>query len=204
LIAAGSAAGVSCAFGAPIGGALFAYEISKPNTFWTFSMLWRVFFCTSISTFVIAVLQALVSGKPLSLSSDSGAIKLSSIDALGSNSMLDLPAAIIIGIFCGLLGALFIHVTVTLGPLRKKYINTPFKKIMEVVIFGIVTSSCFYGVVALRRNNCRLESDLQDGTEEAIRFTCPEGYYNPFASLVFNTEGGALRQSFRYPEIIQQ
>lgn len=89
--------------------------------------------------------------------------------------MLDLPAAIIIGILCGLLGALFIHVTVTLGPLRKKYINTPFKKIMEVVIFGFVTSSCFYGVVALRRNNCRLESDLQDGTEEAIRFTCPEG-----------------------------
>ena len=40
FIAAGSAAGVSAAFGSPIGGALFAYEISKPNTFWKFSMLW--------------------------------------------------------------------------------------------------------------------------------------------------------------------
>ena len=36
MIAAGAACGISVAFGAPIGGALFAYEISKPNTFWTF------------------------------------------------------------------------------------------------------------------------------------------------------------------------
>ena len=36
LIAAGCSAGVSSAFGAPIGGALFAYELSKPNTFWKF------------------------------------------------------------------------------------------------------------------------------------------------------------------------
>jgi chloride channel 7 len=56
LIAAGAACGVSVAFGAPIGGALFSYEISKPNTFWTFSMLWRVFTATSISTFVLSIL----------------------------------------------------------------------------------------------------------------------------------------------------
>ena len=36
LAAAGCSAGVSCAFGAPIGGTLFAYEMSKPNTFWRF------------------------------------------------------------------------------------------------------------------------------------------------------------------------
>jgi H+/Cl- antiporter ClcA len=180
MIAAGSAAGVSCAFGAPIGGALFAYEISKPNTFWTISMLWRVFFCTSISTFIVSVLQALSSGRPLSLT-DSGAIKISAIEASGESSMLDLPGAIVIGIFCGLLGALFIYVTVTLGPLRKKHINTPFKKIMEVVIFGFVTASCFYGVVAWRRENCRLDSIVRGETGDNLRFTCSEGSYNPFA-----------------------
>ena len=53
FMAAGSSAGVSAAFGAPIGGALFTYEISKPNTFWSFSMLWRVFFTSAISTFTL-------------------------------------------------------------------------------------------------------------------------------------------------------
>jgi H+/Cl- antiporter ClcA len=56
LASAGIAAGVSAAFGAPIGGSLFAYEISKPNTFWTFSLTWKVFFASSIATFVLSIL----------------------------------------------------------------------------------------------------------------------------------------------------
>jgi H+/Cl- antiporter ClcA len=55
FMAGGIAAGVSAAFGAPIGGTLFAYEISKPNTFWTFSLTWRVFFSSSISTFFLNI-----------------------------------------------------------------------------------------------------------------------------------------------------
>lgn len=56
MIAAGCSTGVACAFAAPIGGALFSYEISKPNTYWTFSMLWRVFLSTSFGTFTIGIL----------------------------------------------------------------------------------------------------------------------------------------------------
>jgi H+/Cl- antiporter ClcA len=57
LLAAGIAAGVSAAFGAPIGGSLFAYELSKPSTFWSFSLTWKVFFASSISTFVLSILK---------------------------------------------------------------------------------------------------------------------------------------------------
>lgn len=57
--AAGASAGVSVAFGAPIGGALFAYEMSKPNTFWRFSMIWKVFLSCSISNIVLALLTSL-------------------------------------------------------------------------------------------------------------------------------------------------
>ena len=59
FIASGAAAGVSVAFGAPIGGALFAYEISRPNTFWDFSLLWKVFTCTSVACFTLAIMQSL-------------------------------------------------------------------------------------------------------------------------------------------------
>jgi H+/Cl- antiporter ClcA len=57
LMAVGTAAGVSAAFGAPIGGSLFAYELSKPNTFWSFSLTWKVFFASTISTFVLSVFE---------------------------------------------------------------------------------------------------------------------------------------------------
>lgn len=59
FVCAGISAGVSAAFGAPIGGTLFSYELSKPTTFWTFSMLWRIFFCCCCSTFTLSVLSQL-------------------------------------------------------------------------------------------------------------------------------------------------
>jgi chloride channel 7 len=57
LLAVGVAAGVSAAFGAPIGGALFSYELSKPNTFWSFSLTWKVFFASTIATFTLSLFK---------------------------------------------------------------------------------------------------------------------------------------------------
>jgi H+/Cl- antiporter ClcA len=68
FVAAGISAGVSVAFGAPIGGTLFAYELSNPSTFWTFKNIWRNFFCASIATFSLALLVALQYGTPITLS----------------------------------------------------------------------------------------------------------------------------------------
>jgi len=67
MMSSGISAGVSAAFGAPIGGTLFSYEISKPNTFWTFGMLWRVFLASSISTFTLSILTSLYNGAPFTL-----------------------------------------------------------------------------------------------------------------------------------------
>lgn len=69
FVAAGISAGVSVAFGAPMGGALFAYEISSPSTFWTFKLIWRNFFCSSIATFTLSVLVAIYRQEPLTLAS---------------------------------------------------------------------------------------------------------------------------------------
>jgi chloride channel 6 len=62
-MSAGIAAGVSAAFGAPIGGSLFAYELSKPNTFWSFSLTWKVFFASTISAFTLSIFKQLYEGK---------------------------------------------------------------------------------------------------------------------------------------------
>jgi chloride channel 7 len=62
LLAVGTAAGVSAAFGAPIGGSLFAYEMSKPSTFWSFSLTWKIFFASSVSTFVLSICKQIYHG----------------------------------------------------------------------------------------------------------------------------------------------
>ena len=60
LIAAGASAGVAAAFGAPVGGALFTYELSKPTTFWTFTVTWKVFMACATSVFTLAICQDLI------------------------------------------------------------------------------------------------------------------------------------------------
>lgn len=74
IACAGAAAGVSAAFGSPIGGSLFIYEVSRPSTFWSFNLMWRIFFCSSISTFVLNVLSCLRHGDMLSMT-NAGLIK---------------------------------------------------------------------------------------------------------------------------------
>lgn len=65
LIAAGVSAGVSAAFGAPIGGTLFAFEISKPSSFWKFSALWKSFLTCALSVSMLAVVQDTINGQPI-------------------------------------------------------------------------------------------------------------------------------------------
>lgn len=62
VAAAGAAAGVSAAFGSPIGGSLLVYEISRPSTYWHFGLTWKIFFCSSISTFTLNILVCLKKG----------------------------------------------------------------------------------------------------------------------------------------------
>ena len=61
----------------------------------------------------------------------------------------------------------------------------------------MLTACTFFGVVQLRSNVC---TPITEGTPEAIvQYRCPEGKYNPLATLIFNTEGGTIRYLLSYP-----
>ena len=80
IACAGAAAGVSAAFGSPIGGSLFVYEISRPSSFWTFDLTWKIFFCSSVSTFVLNILVSLKYGESFHIL-NGGLVKFGSYDA---------------------------------------------------------------------------------------------------------------------------
>ena len=62
FMAMGLATGITAAFGAPIGGSLFAYELTKPANFWTLNLTWRVFFSCSICSFILNILKSIQNG----------------------------------------------------------------------------------------------------------------------------------------------
>lgn len=59
---AGTAAGVAAAFGSPIGGTMFAYEVASPCTFWSFEMTWILFFTSCVTCFFVSLCQGLWDG----------------------------------------------------------------------------------------------------------------------------------------------
>ena len=158
FMAAGSSAGVSAAFASPIGGALFTYEISKPNTFWTFSMLWRVFFSCAISTITLGLLSEMYEGTIFSLNS-TAILKFGNLSYIES-PLSDVVVAIVLGIVCGLLGALFIHIYSYMHIFRKKFINTGPKKVFEVVLFSFVTCSVFFWFSDLLNVKCETDDNI--------------------------------------------
>lgn len=159
LLAAGAAAGVSAAFGAPIGGALFVYEISKPNTFWTFSMLWRVFFTCALATLVLGLLEEMHDGLPLTVTS-SAVLKFGEVVYFDA-PMSDLAVATGLGIICGMLGAFFVYTYAMLGFFRKHYITTAPRKILEVLLFSLVSSTLFFGASAICKRCYIIDKELQ-------------------------------------------
>ena len=117
LIAAGMSAGVSAAFGAPIGGALFAYEMSKPNTFWKFSVIWKVFVCCAMAVFSLSLFNALLEGERIN--AISSAVLKFGTTPITSPTIETIPGAVITGVFAGVLGGGFIAVNTYMGMARK-------------------------------------------------------------------------------------
>ncbi len=72
----------------------------------------------------------------------------------------DLPFFCIIGVFGGLLGSFFVATNYFMSKLRKKYLGTnKTKKIIEVMVFVLVTSTiCFYSPSFLS-NQCYSVTD---------------------------------------------
>jgi H+/Cl- antiporter ClcA len=202
--AAGASCGVSCAFGAPIGGALFCYELSKPNTFWKFQMIWKVFFACCLGTFTLAVLTGIQTGNYTDWSGAQikfGVQDINELSKLGKNVSIIriIPSAIILGIEGGILGSLFINVNTRVNALRAKLLTSQWMKPIETAFFGFLSASVFFIVpYIISKENCQ-EEEIDVPTSLMDRGWCSESekegrvVYNPTASIFWASEGDIIK-----------
>ena len=131
FVSAGAAAGVAAAFGAPIGGVLFAME--EAASFWSQQLTWRTFFCALCSTFTLNLLlscdprfqpdKRLIA--PLGVLSHPGLITFGKFgDQKDPYSLREMPVFLLIGVAGGLMGALFNRSNVRLTLWRAKHMVT--------------------------------------------------------------------------------
>ena len=206
-VAAGASAGVSIAFGAPIGGALFLYELSRGNPFWTFPLLWKVFLTCATAVFTLGVADALLHGKPIDWSES--ALKFGAAPSDLKTPTILLPGAIVLGIVSGLLGPFFININTRVNGLRAKLYPSKWQKPLDCFIFAFLTASCFYWVpnnfaTCIPRPD-HLDEKLDTVFDRMEDMTTSRAWcsskdeYNPLATIFWKTEGGVIKQFLGTP-----
>ncbi|KAL0992551.1 hypothetical protein UPYG_G00094850 [Umbra pygmaea] len=195
FVSAGAAAGVSAAFGAPVGGVLFSLE--EGASFWNQMLTWRIFFASMISTFTLNFFLSIYNKKPGDLSSP-GLINFGRFesDSVAYN-LYEIPLFIVMGAIGGLLGALFNKLNYWLTIFRIRYVHRPCLQVMEAMLVAAVTATVSF-VMIYTSNDCQpLGPDQSE--EYPLQLFCADGEYNSMASAFFNTPERSVRNLFHNP-----
>ncbi|KAF5288307.1 hypothetical protein FQR65_LT12040 [Abscondita terminalis] len=192
FVSGGAAAGVSAAFGAPVGGVLFSLE--EGTSFWNQSLTWRTFFASVISTFTLNVILSTYHGVPGNLNYP-GLLNLGQFEHF-SYQIYELPIFILMGSIGGLLGALWNFLNYKLSVWRIKYIRNKWLKVAEACLIAALTATVGFLMMFLI-NDCKPLG--QDPTKYPTQMYCGDGEYNVLASIWFQTPEASVRSLFHDP-----
>lgn len=192
FVSGGAAAGVSAAFGAPVGGVLFSLE--EGTSFWNQSLTWRTFFASVVSTFTLNVVLSAYHGVPGNLNYP-GLLNLGKFDGF-TYEFFELPIFLVMGAFGGLCGALWNHINYKITVFRMRYLRLRWLKVIEACIVAAVSATVGFLMMFLI-NDCKPFG--QDPTKYPTQLYCEDGQYNVLASIWFQTPEASVRSLFHDP-----
>eukprot|EP00053_Salpingoeca_punica_P016717 m.158874 g.158874 ORF g.158874 m.158874 type:complete len:921 (+) comp17030_c0_seq3:221-2983(+) len=131
MLSAAAAAGVSVAFGAPVGGVLFSLE--EVSYYFPHKTMWRAFFCALVAFAVLGTMNPFVSARQMSLY----------ITYETPWHWFELLPFSFIGVCGGLFGAFFCKFNILMCRFRKSsWLGKA--PVVEIVLLSFITAVCAY------------------------------------------------------------
>ena len=193
--AVGSATGVSAAFYAPVGGAIFAAEEGASHL--STRLMWRCFSAACVTVIVDYLFNSCLNGTFLygraiyNLSKFNGLPGQFTYRSTPSFVFLELFIFAGMGIVNGVVGAIFVELNKRINNLRRKYIRTRRRKFLEVLVVAAMSSTLMFLLPTLPNlSSCKSLNGVRANQQYFYRFDCPEGYYNDLATLLFTPTAG--------------
>eukprot|EP00658_Telonema_sp_P-2_P031146 TRINITY_DN23376_c0_g1_i1.p1 TRINITY_DN23376_c0_g1~~TRINITY_DN23376_c0_g1_i1.p1 ORF type:complete len:898 (+),score=227.99 TRINITY_DN23376_c0_g1_i1:132-2825(+) len=204
FIAIGAATGFAAAFGAPVGGVLFALE--ETVSFWSPSLLLRGMCTTSLATFMLLACNWIQSGNCCDLE-NFGLIQL---EYHADAHIAVLPFSMIAGLFGGVIGGVFLKIWAKMAAWRKS--NSRRACILELCAVSLFSSLVIYYLPRLP-GNCkprdRIQTQIQlggdnhvsyNGQEDfMVQFDCAEGEFNQLASIFYGKREDVIKSLIEDP-----
>uniref|UniRef100_A0A8C5H579 Chloride channel protein n=1 Tax=Gouania willdenowi TaxID=441366 RepID=A0A8C5H579_GOUWI len=183
FVSAGAAAGVSAAFGAPVGGVLFSLE--EGASFWNQMLTWRIFFASMISTFTLNFVLSVYHKKPGELSNP-GLINFGRFES-------DVNTSITCFTLFGRVQAELLLCLMS-AVLFCRYVHRPCLQVMEATLVAAVTAAVSFTMIYFS-NDC--QPLAPDNTEVyQLQLFCADGEYNSMATAFFNTPEKSVTSLF--------
>eukprot|EP00656_Telonema_subtile_P031697 TRINITY_DN3467_c0_g1_i2.p1 TRINITY_DN3467_c0_g1~~TRINITY_DN3467_c0_g1_i2.p1 ORF type:complete len:545 (+),score=145.31 TRINITY_DN3467_c0_g1_i2:418-2052(+) len=196
-ITIGCATGFAAAFGAPVGGVLFALE--EMATHFEHRLLWRALCSTTGACVMLMWLQS-----NMSLAVDTRDYGVISFGSFKRDDDMALWQALVIGSLLGLMGGVlgvgFCFVVGKLIPARERLFNTATRRVIEVLALSVFCSAVSL-VLVMHLGRCVQGSPPNTLEDWSLRQVCPKEHYgyNDAAYLLFNNREDALRQLLEAP-----